>query len=394
MLAGQHALANILYAEASERIDSTSNTYVDGFFYLDHARMEGNRAFMALLDANVAKARNHFSSSERHLNSGVRAHKAVLADREESQQGVATLLGIGAMVGITALGVDASGDAATYEQSEAIWDATAQLMELTVDAFDLISAAISEIHEIDVHEDAQRVDPDAWRAAVISDHPIARSVVRVRTSGGHCTGFFIQPRLVATSAHCLDESNPGRVWVEVHDPRRKEHFLLGKPAGRLATERVYWPRTYDWNKTCHADDVALIVVGEDEPSEYWLPIDTQPVATRQNAAVIGYSGDLDKGFFQRMDYGCKIEWDDRRRMLGDNCATYPGNSGGPIFSVDYGRTTNPARVAGVVSCGARHSHGMRTSGVAHWSASMLPLERLYSRVIAENAGLGDPRLFE
>ena len=80
-----------------------------------------------------------------------------------------------------------------------------QIMELSVDAFDLISRAITEIHEIDVDEDAQRVDPDAWRAAAISDHPLAQAVVRVFSGSMRgtysCTGFFIQPRLVATSAH-------------------------------------------------------------------------------------------------------------------------------------------------------------------------------------------------
>ena len=394
MLASRHVLAHILYAGASEQVDSLDDTYVDGYFYLDHARMDGNRAFMALLDGDIAQARDYFSSSERYLASGIRAHKAVLEDREDTQQGVATLLGIGAMVGVTALGINASSDAENSEQSEAIFDATKQLMELTVDAFDLISSAIAEIHEIDVDEEAQRVDPDAWRAAAISDHPIPLAVVRVRTDAARCTGFFIQPRLVATSAHCLDERNPGRVWVEVHDPRQKEDFLLGEPASSLTTERVYWPRTYEWVNTCHHDDVALIVVSEDKPSEYWLPIDTQPITARQKATVIGYSGDLDKGFFQRIDYGCKIEWDYGQRMLGDNCATYPGNSGGPILSVDYNRATNPVRVAGIHSCGLLDAQGKRTTRVSNWAAGVASLAELYRLVIAQNPSLGDPRLFE
>ena len=397
MLAGRHALAHIRYAEASEQIDSTDDTYVDGLFYLDHARMEGNRAFMALLDADVAKSRDHFSSSESYLNSGVRAHKAVFADREDSQQGVASLLEIGAMVGVAAVGIDASSDA-SYEQSEAIWDATGRLMELTVDTFVLISSTIAEIHEIDVHDDAQHVDPDAWRAAAISDHPIPRSVVRVFSGPmegpSSCTGFFIQPRLVATSAHCLDESDPDDVRVEVHDPRHKEHFLRGRPVSRLTTERVYWPRTYDWDRVCHPDDVALIVVGEDNPSEYWLPINTKPIEGQPKALVIGYSGDLDRGFFQRIDYGCKIEESSRTGQIHDNCATYGGNSGGPILLADYNQATDPFRVAGIVSCGPREYAGQRPPGRVNTAAGMPPLERLYRGVIAQNPGLGNPQLFE
>ena len=394
MLAGRHAAADVLYAGASEQIDTVDETYVDGYFYLDQARMAGNRAFMALLEGNVGSARRYFSSSEEYLNSGVRDHKAVLDDREDTQQGLSTVVGIGAIFGMTALGINAADEATTYEQSQAALDATSQLMELTVDVMDLISTAIAEIHEIDVHEDAQHVDPDAWRAAVISDHPIPRAVVRVKTDNGRCTGFFIQPRLVATSAHCLDESNPGRIQVEVHDPRRKQEFLLGEPTARLTTKAVYWPPTYDWDTVCHRDDVALIVVGEDRPSEVWLTIDTQPVTTQRNAAVIGYSGDLDKGFFQRIDYGCKIEKNHITGQVANNCASYPGNSGGPVLSVDHGRATDPLRVAGVVSCGEIETAGTRTAELRKGAAAIGPLAELYRGVVARNPGLGDPGLFE
>ena len=400
MLAGRHALADILYAAASDQIDPIDGTYVDGHFYLDRARMAGNRAFMALLDGNVEKAQDHFKSSERYLNSGVAAHMVILKDREDTQQGAATLLGLGVVVGAAVIGAGAAADAQTYGQADAIEDVTLQFMEFSIEALGFISRAITEIHEIDVHEDAQDVDPDAWRAAAISDHPIARAVVRVfsRSVEGtsSCTGFFIQPRLVATSAHCLNESDPGRVWVEVHDPRQKKHFLLGEPVRRLVPEGVFWPSTYDPDIVCHPDDVALIVVGEDTPSEYWLTIDTQPVTIQQTAAVVGYSGDLDKGFFQRIDYGCKIEGNDSYLpgLVGHSCATYGGNSGGPVMSVDYSRATNPFRVAGIVSCGNTYTSGIRTIEVANGAANMRALAKVYRSVLAQQPNLGDPRLFE
>ena len=399
MLAGRHAFAHILYTEASEQVDSNDDTYVDGLFYLDHARMEGNRAFMALLDGKVEEAQDHFKSSERYLNSGIRAHKAILEDREDTQQGAAAVLGLGAVLGLAVVGADAASGAQTSGQSNAIQDATMQLLELSIDAFDLISRAIVEIHEIDVHEDAQHVDPDAWRAAAISDHPLARAVVRVfsRSMAGtsSCTGFFIQPRLVATSAHCLDESDPSRVWVEVHDPRQKERFLLGKPVRRLATERVYWPSTYDWGKrSCDPVDVALIVVGEDDASDDWLPIDTKPVVGQSEALIIGYSGDLDRGFFQRIDYGCELEQDNKTKQIGHNCVSYGGNSGGPVMAVDYSQAKHPFRVVGVHSCGIRAKRAIRVARKTRWAAGMLPLAELYRGVIARNSSLGDSRLFE
>ena len=67
MLVGNHALADSLYVQASQQLDQSDEVYVDGYFYLDRARMEGNRAFMALLDGNEDQAREQFSSSERYL---------------------------------------------------------------------------------------------------------------------------------------------------------------------------------------------------------------------------------------------------------------------------------------------------------------------------------------
>ena len=399
MLAGRHTSADANYARAAAQIDQTAETYVDGYFYLDHARMAGNRAIMALLDGNDLRAREYFSSSENYLTSGVWAHKKVLREREDSQQDVAGLLAFGAMVGVVALGIDASSDTTSLDQSKAVWNATTNLLELTVDAFDLVSNTIAEIHEIDVHEDAQYVDPDAWRAAVISDHPISQAVVRVFSGelGGtsSCTGFFIQPRLIATSAHCLNEHDKGDLWVEIPKPREeKGYFLLGKSAKRLNIERVHWPSTYEWNNTCHPDDVALIEVSEDNPSDHWLPIDTQPIVEGSKALVIGYSGDLDSGFFQRIDYGCEIARDLKKGMIGSNCASYPGNSGGPLFSVDYNRARNPLSVVGISSCGRRDYQGERSPGITKWAAGTNPLERLYRGIIAKQRSLGDPQLFQ
>ena len=399
MLVGNHALADTLYIQASQQLNQSDEVYVDGYFYLDRARMEGNRAFMALLDGNEGQAREHFSLSERYLTSGVQVHKAVLNERVETQQDVTALLGIGALIGVTAMGMDAADE--NPARADEIYQSLSDTLELTADMFDGISRLIEQIHEVDIDEDAQQVDLDQWRAAVVSDHPISRAIVRVSQSreAPSCTAFFIQPRIVATSAHCLDEMDQGRLWVRTNDPREKEIFLESMGGRSLDWETVYWPDSYDWPNTCHRDDVALIVT--ENASEYWLPIDTQPVVGTAPAMVIGYSGDLDSGFFQRMDYGCLIGvstgWPG---MVSHNCATYPGNSGGPVFSVDSTRSESPFRVVGINSCGYTELAGDRIDqeyfGDSGWNnaAGIQPLERLYNSVIADNPTAGDDRLFE
>ena len=400
MLAGRHAAADTGYATAAAQIDKTTETYVHGYFYLDHARMAGNRAFMALLDGNHETARKYFSSSRDYLTSGIRAHEEVLRKREDSQRRRASIFAIAAAVGVVASASKTASDATTIEETNAIFDAARHTLDVTFDAVHSRLNSISDINKSDVHEEAKYIDPDAWRVAVISDHPISQAVVRVFTprmdgTNTRCTGFFIQPRLIATSAHCLNEHHKGDLWVEVQSPREeKEQFLLGKSAKRLSIERVHWPRTYQWNKTCHPDDIALIVVGDDSRSDHWLPLDTRRITDGSEALIIGYSGDLDTGFFQRMDYGCKMEQERKRRMMGTNCASYGGNSGGPILSVDHNRAGTPFRVVGIQSCSSEEYRGKRSPGIAKWAAGSAPLKRLARLVIAKRPSLGDPKLFQ
>lgn len=399
MLLGRHASADANYATAAAQIDQTTETYVDGYFYLDHARMAGNRAFMALLDGDQRTAREHFSSSVDYLTSGIRAHEEVLRKREASRKTALNVVGAAAVFGVVNRGSRGVADATSLEEGEAILDATIATMELLFDLIDSISEQIEEVGSINVHEEAKYVDPDVWRAALISDHPLSQAVVRVYSGDMKdtysCTGFFIQPRLIATSAHCLNEQDTGDVRVEVRKPREeKEPFLLGKSVKRLNVETVHWPRTYEWVESCHPDDVALLVVSEDDRSDQWLPVDTRPVVGGSKALLIGYSGDLDRGFFQRMDYGCKLARDDRRRMIGSTCAGYPGNSGGPLLSIDYNRAGTPFRVVGVLSCGSEEYRGKRTPGISKWAAGIAPLKRLVRSTIAKQPSLGDPQLFQ
>ena len=390
MLIGDHGIADYLYARASQRLNQSEKTYVDGYLYLDNARMRGNRALMALFDGEVGRAKHHFSASSHFLDSGVEAHKAKLQKRKSLGQGIAGVVAAGAVVGILVQqhNVQKEGNL-TQDQTRALDDAVESAMELTTDTFVKISQHLDEIHRIRVDEQAQDVDKDKWRAAVISDHPLSRAIVKVKSPGSYCTGFFIQPRVVATAAHCFDRGEPVEVYAP--DARNSEGFLLNNSIlFKNQTVAAYQPESYD-GSTCHVDDLALIVVRN--PSEYWLEIDKQTAIEQSNGMVIGYSGDLDGGFFQRIDYGCELshEWNE---MLADNCATYPGNSGGPLFSVDYKRKHDPFRVAGVVSCGRSDQQGERTAGKGNWGASIYRLEKLYREVISLHPDAGDEGLFE
>ena len=387
MLAKDHGTAHQMYQQASLQFDVTDETYVDGYFYLDKARMEGNRAVMALLDGDEEGARKHFSVSNDLFDSGVSQHKAVLQEREDIKQGVAAVAAIGLTVALGVMGARAQSGA-NYQQAYQIQQSTQDAMQLTAQTFAQVSQHLAEIHEIEIADDAQDIDYDVWRSAMISDHPISQSIVRVRTSGGNCTGFFIQPRIVATAAHCFDRYES--VSVFKLDPRSREDFLQGGAGSQLTTVATYQPDSYDDAITCHPDDVALIVVAE--ASDHWLELDLNRVKNNSEGMVIGYSGDLDKGYFQRVDYGCKFNRGSQNRV-GADCAIYKGNSGGPFFSVNHRRQSSPFRVVGITSCGKIASMGTRTPQGANKAAGIMRLRSIYRRAVSEHLGAGDETLF-
>lgn len=200
---------------------------------------------------------------------------------------------------------------------------------------------LGEINSTDPN--ARFVNRDKWRAVVVSQDNIARSIVRIhnQTSDVTCTGFFVAPHLIATSAHCFrlgdalgafrQNATNGRAFMT----REEEYFRI---------THQYENSLYDRSKKCDPNDIALLLT--ERPSQNYLPITKSPLCPGQRLMVIGYSGDLNQGYFLRIDYGCKVTGIGPQGFVGNDCASFPGNSGGPQLTA-----TDTIAAAGVVACG-------------------------------------------
>lgn len=374
MISGDRATAVALYEQADATLDRQDSTYLDGYFYAHRARRIGNGAMMALVAGDGAQARSLFTQSSQVFDDGVARHRALLEERRNARIAATVILTVAA--GAAAVGATANTG---VDSSEFISD----LGELSAETI----SQISETMKLDVVDDAQNVQSDQWRAAVLSDHPMVSATVQVQTGKSACTGAYIAPRLIATAAHCIRVEGGGETKVYRYAVEQPATFLAGQPP-EVPVEAVYVHPGY--GPEYSADyDVALIVVSQAHPHP--LKVRKRPIETVHDASVMGFSGDLNRGFFLRLDHGCAARVESEL-VLRMDCAVYPGASGGPIFVRDA--AGRPFELVAVVSGGPEGTAGRRISlGRGNTGARIELLNDMYSAVLREHPGAGPSNLF-
>jgi V8-like Glu-specific endopeptidase len=320
----------------------------DRNFYLQHhyvndARALGDRAFAQIKAGDGRGASDSFARSTATLAAGLDQHRAYAADRADTQRAVAAI----GMLAVGVAAMNASSTAMSNARSNADIARVGQSLDNFMKGFSNSASFIGEqirLGEINSTDpNARFVNRDTWRAVVVSQDNIARSIVRIhnQTSGMNCTGFFVAPHLIATSAHCFrlgdalgafrQNAANGRAFMT----REEEYFRI---------THQYENSLYDRSKKCDPNDIALLLT--ERPSQNYLPITKSPLRPGQRLMAIGYSGDLNQGYFLRIDYGCKVTGIGAQGFVGNDCASFPGNSGGPLLTA-----TGTIAAAGVVACG-------------------------------------------
>lgn len=320
-------------------------TYYLQHSYVNEARALGDQAFARIKSGDGPAASDLFARSTAVVANGVANHRAFASQRADEQRLAATL--VMAAVGVAA--VNASADARAGARSAADIARVNASFDSFLQGFGNTTSFLGEqitageLNSTDA--DARFVDRDVWRSIVVSNDNIARSVVRVhnQTRNASCTGFFIAPHLIATSAHCFQlgdalgayrqNASNGRAFMT-----RDEEFI--------AITHLYENNLYDRAQVCSPYDVALLLT--ERPSQNYLPVSTAPVRVGQPLMALGYSGDLNNGYFLRIDYGCRVTSVGEGGLMRHDCATFSGNSGGPVITA----SGNLAAV-GVHSCGPR-----------------------------------------
>lgn len=360
--------------------------------YFQDAKRLGNNGFDAVLQGNDNAAKTQFQQSTQTLSTGVYQHTQKAKKRAGWQSGLNTIATVGAAVGMSYMAADASRQVQSQAQLNQINSSISQFGQGLGNLNLMIERQIRETERSIVDPRTRDVDLNVWRAAVISDHPIAQSIVRLRTSGGLCTGFYIQPRVVATAAHCFSE----RARVEVHHEVTSagDRFMRGESVVNPVLYQIRHP-LYDNNPNCmYRDnaggcipyDVAFLVTRD--ASAHFLPLYTEPPSTGLKIFNVGYSGDLNSGFFKRIDYGCHINSvaQGHESVIGYDCDSYGGNSGGPVVAVIPSMSGQSIGVIGVHSTGSREleSRVENRSGSAHLGSG----RDIYRTIVSASPGAG------
>ena len=341
---GQSAVREGNYVEAMRNFqaaevayDPTSEPYFDGRLYVDRATHIGNQAMLRLREGEGYEAKQLFDKSAEVFSSGVNEHISLENGRAEDRATAVTIVGfgLGALAAVAA--IDASGSATSQAEIDTISAQLTDTLTTIGDVTQSMTELVGTPTDLDINSEAKEVDADYFRAAVISDDPIITATTRVQTrspNGGtsNCTGFYVSPHLVVTAGHCFDTAS-GEVGVQSAAMNDSAAFL-DPNAARLGSA----PRrasAYDDDKPFGRRKDAAILYSE-VPSRDWLDLSLEdPAGTEGAGMVIGYSGDLDSGYFLRLDYGCDFFEAKSEQDHKTNCTLWKGNSGGPVF-VDNG----------------------------------------------------------
>ncbi len=207
-----------------------------------------------------------------------------------------------------------------------------------------------------------------------------------------CTSVMVAPRLLITAGHCTHERLRVRSASNPHEWGRSQSHtgaLYGDPikwAAHPLYNRIETSESSNIRDLAHkaAYDIGYVLLKNPlalEPSVVGDYPDADSALTQllgKNVTLVGYGGDEDLGRNPREfnDFGTKRTGTKPIRGImdlalifeGEKNAAVPGDSGGPVYAIQNGKTV----VVGILSRFVRYDNG----SYAYLAASLLRKETL------------------
>ncbi|MCU0906072.1 MAG: S1 family peptidase [Rhodobacteraceae bacterium] len=332
-----------------------NRSYYLGHRYVGEALASGNAAMAAAVSGRGDVARANFVQSTDTLATGLALHRQYAAERAESQQVAATILTLGIGIAGMSAANRASANATNAADLNRINAAFSDFIGATGNFGQFLNEQIrlGEVGSSAVN----RVDRDRWRSVVVSNHSFARSIIQIhnQTRNTSCSGFFVDRYVVMTAAHCFQIGDALGAFRDT--PQNGRDFMTGNREFLKIDHQFSHIRWNPNDRRTRPYDIAFLLMAQ--PSSDWLPVSTAPVRPGQRLMALGYSGDLNNGYFLQIDYGCAATSVGASANLGSNCVLWRGNSGGPFLTAG----ANP-RVVGVASSSALQRNRSADDGFA------------------------------
>ncbi|WP_417330866.1 trypsin-like serine peptidase [Halomonas cupida] len=326
----------------------------DDYSYVLDAKRLGNQAVDQVMAGQGEPARSYFQQSTDVLARGVVEHSRRMAERADTMSTFADIGTVALTVAGAAIGMEESPDSVGTQQFDSYMN---QLSNLLLDFNNAMQYEIRSSEHEARYGQQRKVDQDRWRSVVVSDRNLARSIVRVRnhtnnhTKNATCSGAFIAPHVVLSAAHCFNAGDV--ISVYRHDTTNGKSFITGDYEDEIPTYdtvlRGSWEDAASPYSPSPIAAVDWLLIVTREPSQHYLPVTSRPVQPGEKLMALGYSGDLNGGYFLQIDYGCEVKGTLVSGMIESNCVTYAGNSGGPVLTAN-----GNIAVIGVHSRGNRH----------------------------------------
>jgi len=166
------------------------------------------------------------------------------------------------------------------------------------------------------------------------------------------TGALISENMILTAAHNVYDSKMGAAHTITAAPGQADYDIL--PYGQFNVRKVFFPEAYKTDPGTHNDYACLVIDGNvgAEIGYFGIMGPSDNLLRNSILRLTGYPGD--KGSIQQWHhFSSPLDISDT--VITYLADTFPGNSGGPIYTYEDGQDDGRPTIFGIHTYGAQRA---------------------------------------